>query len=63
MMPDSIIHYSLSSAYSPESSYSINPFGDIDIDWPIKPHTVSARDAAGVSLAFAAQKYAESLQN
>lgn len=63
LTPNSMIHYSLSSAYSPDSSYSIDPFGDIGIAWPLDPHTVSDRDADGVSLAFAAQKYAQSLQN
>lgn len=62
LVSDSIIHYSLSSTYSPESSYTINPFGDIGINWPIKAHSVSERDMGGVSLAFATQKYAESLK-
>ena len=63
LMPDSIIHYSLSSAYSPEFSYAINPFGDIGIDWPIKALPVSERDEGGISLSSAAQKYAESLKS
>lgn len=62
LLPDSIIHYSLSSTYSPEFSYAITPFGDIGIDWPMKAHLVSKRDESGVSLSFAAQKYAESLK-
>ena len=62
LMPDSIIHYSLSSSYSLESSYSIEPFGDIGIDWPLKELIVSERDLGGVSLPFAAQKYADSLK-
>lgn len=61
LMPDSIIHYSLSSSYSSESSYAIEPFGDIGIDWPLKVLIISERDLGGVSLPFAAQKYAESL--
>ena len=63
LMPDSIIHYSLSSTYSPEFSYAINPFGDIGIDWPIKGNSVSQRDLDGISFLSAAQKYAESLNS
>jgi len=63
LKPDSIVHYSLSSAYAAEFSYAINPFGDVGIQWPIKAHSVSDRDASGISLELAAQKYAESLQN
>ena len=63
LMSDSIIHYSLSSTYSPEFSYAINPFGDIGIDWPIKGSSVSQRDLDGISFLSAAQKYAESLNS
>ena len=63
LMPDSIIHYSLSSTYSPEFSYAINPFGDIGIDWPITGNSVSQRDLDGISFLSAAQKYAESLNS
>ena len=61
LLPETIIHYFLTSEYSTESSYSIDPFGDLDIDWPIKDILVSAKDSGGVSLEYAAQKYAESL--
>lgn len=61
IMPDTIVQYCLTSHYSPESSYSIHPFGDLGIEWPLKELSISEKDAQGVSLAYAAQKYAESL--
>ena len=63
LMPNSIIHYSLSSTFAPEYSYAIDPFGDLGIEWPIKIHLVSERDADGISLLSAGQKYADSLKN
>lgn len=63
LIPDSIIHYSLSSTYSPEFSYAIDPFGDLGIDWPIKMYALSERDANGISLASAGKKYADSLKS
>lgn len=63
LMPDSILHYSLSSAYSPVSSYSIAPFGDLDIEWPSKDFSISERDSNGVSIAVGVQKYADSLKS
>jgi dTDP-4-dehydrorhamnose 3,5-epimerase len=61
LMPNSIMHYGLSVSHSLESSYAIDPLGDIGIGWPLKVHSISENDAQGVSLAIAAQKYAESL--
>ena len=61
LMSNTIVQYFLTSQYSPESSYSIDPFGDLGIDWPLKERSVSEKDAQGVSLAYAAEKYAESL--
>lgn len=63
LMPDSIIHYSLTSTYTPQSSYTINPFGDLGIDWPVKQYSISDRDRDGISLSSAVQKYAESLKS
>jgi dTDP-4-dehydrorhamnose 3,5-epimerase len=59
LVPNSIIQYCLSSVYSPDSSYVINPLGDLDIFWPIQEITISERDSSGISLALAAVKYAE----
>lgn len=63
LMPDSILHYSLSSAYSPNSAFSIAPFGDLDISWPLKDFSISERDANGVSISVGKQKYADSLKS
>lgn len=63
LSPDSIIHYSLSSTYSPESSYAIDPFGDLSIEWPIVTHKISERDANGISFSLAAQVYFDALKN
>ena len=62
LLPETIVHYFLTSEYSAKSSYAIDPFGDLDIDWPLKEILVSAKDSGGVSLAYAARKYAESLK-
>ena len=35
LQPDTIIHYCLSAAYSPEFAYSIDPFGELAINWPL----------------------------
>jgi len=61
LLSNSIIHYGLSVSHSLESSYAIDPLGDLNIDWPLKELLISEKDARGVSLAYAAQKYAESL--
>lgn len=63
LMSDSIVHYSLTSVYSPKSSYSISPFCDLGFEWPLKDFIVSDRDMAGVSVSLGAQKYSESLEN
>lgn len=60
---DSIVHYCLSSSYSPESSYAIDPLGDMNIDWPLKSTAVSERDSGGITVDSAAQKYSESLKS
>ena len=61
LVQNSIIHYCLSSTYSPESSYSIDPFGDLDVSWPIREYTISERDSCGISVEQAASKFTESL--
>lgn len=63
LQSQTIIHYCLTSSYSPNHSYSINPLKDIDIKWPIKDLTISDRDAQGISLSLATSKYAESLKS
>ena len=61
LLPETIVHYFLTSDYSAKSSYSIDPFGELDIEWPLKEILVSAKDSGGVSLEYAARKYSESL--
>ena len=60
--PNAIVHYSLGSLYAPESSYSIDPFGDLGISWPVLDFTISERDKQGISFSSAAKKYSESLK-
>ena len=63
LMPNSIIHYSLTSIYSPTSSFSIDPFGDLGIDWPLNARSIAERDVRGISFSFAAKKYADSIES
>ena len=62
LLPDTLVHYFLTSQYSLESSYAIDPLGDLKIDWPIKDYLISEKDTKGVSLNYAAQKYSEALE-
>ena len=62
LSPNSIVHYCLSSNYSPESSYTINPFGDLGIEWPLKTVSISEKDSGGISLSAAAKKYSDSIK-
>jgi dTDP-4-dehydrorhamnose 3,5-epimerase len=62
LAPNSVVHYCLSASYSPESSYAINPFGNLGINWPLEAHSISERDRQGIEFSIAAQKYLESLQ-
>jgi len=61
LLPNTILQYFLTSQFSPESSYAIDPFGDLGIEWPINERIVSEKDARGVTFEFAAQRYANSL--
>ena len=63
LMSDSSLHYCLSSTYSPDNSFSIAPFGELDIDWPIKDFSISERDSNGLSISIGLQKYADSLKS
>jgi dTDP-4-dehydrorhamnose 3,5-epimerase len=62
LSPNSIVQYILTSEHSPACSISINPFGDLGIDWPVADFTISKKDSLGVSLKYAAKKYADSLE-
>lgn len=61
LMPNSILHYGLTASYAADSSYVIDPLGDLNISWPVKEFLISDRDAQGVSLSYAIRKYSESL--
>jgi dTDP-4-dehydrorhamnose 3,5-epimerase len=61
--PDTIIQYCLSASYSSDLAYSINPLGDLQIDWPLKDFLISEKDSGGISLSIAAYKYAKSLES
>ena len=62
LIPNSIVQYGLSASYTPESSYSIDPFGDLNIEWPLKTYAMSDKDSNGLSFLDAAKKYAASLE-
>ena len=59
---NSIVHYALSSSYSPEFSFAVDPFGDLGIEWPLTVNSISERDRGGISISDAGDKYAESLK-
>ena len=61
LVPDTILHYFITAQYSPESSYSINPVGEICMDWSLTDYLVSKRDAQGITLAQAVQSYPASI--
>ena len=61
LLPNSIVHYILTSQYSQPSSFSINPFSLIGVNWPIGDFTISEKDQKGISVEVAAQRYADSI--
>jgi dTDP-4-dehydrorhamnose 3,5-epimerase len=61
LLPNSIVHYSLTAQYSPNHSFAIDPFGDLDIPWPLDPKSLSDRDRNGLTFAEASEKYANSI--
>lgn len=60
--PKSIVHYCLTGTYSPNDSFVIDPFGDLDIRWPLVSKIVSDRDKNGLTFAQASEKYAAALR-
>jgi dTDP-4-dehydrorhamnose 3,5-epimerase len=62
LTPNVIVHYCLTSQFSAISSYAIDPFGDLDISWPLETQMISDRDNGGITFLEAAQKYSESLK-
>jgi dTDP-4-dehydrorhamnose 3,5-epimerase len=63
LLPDSIVHYVLGTAYAPDFSYSIDPFGDLDVSWPLAVHSISKKDLSGIPFSVASQKYSNSLRS
>jgi dTDP-4-dehydrorhamnose 3,5-epimerase len=61
LAPNTIVHYCLTAEYAPDSSYVIDPFGDLDISWPVDTNNVSDRDKSGLPFSTAAQKYAAAI--
>ena len=60
---ESIVHYGLSSSYSDEFSFAINPLKGINIEWPLKPSQISDKDSNGIDISLAIDKYAKSIKN
>lgn len=58
---DSIVQYCLTSTYSNESAFSLSPFNNLGLEWPIPNPLVSPRDLAGISFSEAYQLYSKSL--
>jgi dTDP-4-dehydrorhamnose 3,5-epimerase len=63
LQPNSIVHYCLTSVYSQSGAFSINPLGDLEINWPLKNTAISDKDATGIDFSVAALKYSSSLEN
>lgn len=58
---DTYIHYCLNSEFTPNAYFSLNPFMDLNIDWPLEAVNVSENDRAGLTFGAAAKKYSDSL--
>jgi len=63
LLPNSVVHYCLGARYEPRSSFAIDPFGDLNISWPMDAVTVSDKDISGLTFDNAAEKYAASLES
>jgi dTDP-4-dehydrorhamnose 3,5-epimerase len=55
------ILYCITSLYSKPNSFSINPFCELNIQWPIAQHIISDQDSNGLTFKNAVAKYAASL--
>lgn len=63
LQSDTIIQYCLSASYSSEFACSIDPFCELQINWPLREFSISERDASGLSFSIAASKYAQALES
>lgn len=61
LQDDSVLHYLLSSPFSPQHSFSINPLELGSIPWPLETTLIADKDSTGISLEFATKIYADSL--
>jgi dTDP-4-dehydrorhamnose 3,5-epimerase len=61
LYPNTIVQYFLSTSFSGESSFSIDPFAELGIEWPIAKYVISDKDASGLTFPFAAHIYAASI--
>lgn len=61
LAPNSMVHYCLTAKYSPNYSFVIDPFGDLNIQWPLETKIVSDKDRNGLTFAKASEKYAAAL--
>lgn len=61
LQSNTIVHYGISAQYNPDSSFSINPLGELGINWPFPEILVSQQDSQGLSVSSASQKYKDSL--
>lgn len=61
LQPDTIVHYFLSSPFSAKHSYSIDPFEDNKINWPIETFHLAEKDKSGIPFMSAAKSYSDSL--
>ncbi len=62
LQSDSIVQYCLSINYSAGEAFSIDPFGDLQINWPLENFFISSKDKGGISFKTASQIYARSLK-
>lgn len=60
---NTIVHYCLTSSYSPEAAITINPLSDFGIEWPISEFIISEKDASGITVAAAALAYSTAIMD
>ena len=57
---NTMLHYTINAPYIPDSALSIDPLGDLGINWPIKKWLISEKDLIGLDLIDALRLYRES---
>lgn len=61
LLPNTVLHYILTSQFSQNSSFSIDPLSLAEFNWPINEFIISEKDRNGISINEAAQRYAASI--